>query len=70
MAIVLMRLLYGIYFIGVWVCIYHMFSRLFYDNKRFMEVVSLEVLLLTFFWPLALFSKAGRERLKGFSKEF
>ena len=69
MVILLMRLFYGVYFIGLWICLYHILSQLFFNKNSQQTQLGLDSFIMAFLWPLALFSKSGRKRLKKFSKE-
>ena len=64
MTIMLMRLFYGVYFIGIAILVYHLFSLLVFQKEKAEPKTWLARILLIPIWPLALFSAAGRDVLK------
>ncbi|MBC86864.1 MAG: hypothetical protein CL677_06755 [Bdellovibrionaceae bacterium] len=59
----MMRLFYGLYFLGMAVLAYHTLSlMIFQPNSRSIKEVGMKILLIPV-WPLALFSQAGRNTL-------
>lgn len=62
---VILRVLYTIYFIGAAVIVWHLVSTLIWENKTAKDHLryTLAHLLLALIWPLAVFSRAGRQRL-------
>ena len=69
MAILLMRLLYGVYFIGFWICFYHFISQALFAPETLRKNVSWQNFILVVFWPLALLSRPGRKQLSDLTKK-
>ncbi len=63
MAFVLLRLFYGIYFLGSAIILYHLVSVLLFKKDGLKNDWGIKLALLLFFWPLAIFSKEGRQQL-------
>lgn len=62
MSIILMRLFYSVYFIGLLLSLLNALSILVFDKTPFKQkvVTFLKMLGLSFVWPLAVMSPQGR----------
>ena len=70
MAFIILRVFYGLYFLGTAVIFYHILSNLIFRKPGVSHSVGFEQALLLFFWPLAFFSQNGRKKLKNLKKNF
>ncbi len=70
--IILLRIFYLIYFLGIALFIYHALSRMLFSSGGFLKKLAAlgKEIAFSVVWPLALFSKDGRKKLSQFGRTF